>query len=131
MPSVFYVLVLDPTWRKLRLRLALSIYAAILVLGSIPGARAEIGHFASGVVLHSLAYALLSCLIFTGSTGSAPRRALKAVLAVALMGAADELVQSMFPYRGAAIGDWVVDCIAAAVAAAALWAWLPEPAPPR
>lgn len=108
----------------------MTMYAAILIMGSIPGARAEIGHYATGVVLHSVAYGILAFLTFTGSTGSAARRALKAVLAVALMGAADELVQSMFPYRGAAVGDWLVDCSAAAVTAAALWAWLPEPVLP-
>lgn len=131
MPSLFFLLVLDPARRKLRLRVALSMYAAILVMGSVPGARAEIGHFASGVVLHSIAYAVLAFLMFTGGSGSAARRALKAVLAVALMGAGDELVQSMFPYRGAAVGDWLVDCGAAAVTAAVLWTWLPDPAPPR
>jgi VanZ family protein len=124
------LLVLDPKLRKLRLRLAMLMYAAILVMGSIPGARAEIGRYATGIVLHSIAYAALAFLIFTGSTGSAARRALKAMLSVALMGAADELVQTLFPYRGAALGDWMVDCISAALTSAALWAWLPEPAPP-
>lgn len=131
MASLFFLLVLDPAQRKLRLRLAMIMYAAIVVMGSIPGARAEIGQFASGLALHSIAYAVLTALVFTGSDGSPARRALKAVLAVALMGAGDELVQSMFPYRGAAVSDWLVDCGAAAVTAAALWAWLPDPAPPR
>lgn len=120
-------LVLAPKLRKLRLRLALLMYAAILIMGSIPGARAEIGYVASGFVLHAIAYGSLAFLIFTGSSGSAARRALKAVATVALMGAADELVQSMFPYRGAAVGDWLVDCGAAVLTAGVLWAWLPDP----
>lgn len=130
MKSLLNLLVLSPRLRKPRLYLALLMYAAILVMGSIPGARAEIGQFASGLALHSIAYSSLAFLIFVGSTGSPARRALKALLAVALMGAADEMVQSMFPYRGASVGDWLVDCAAAAVTAAALWAWMPEPSPP-
>jgi VanZ family protein len=131
MPALFTLLVLDPKLRKLRLGCALLMYAAILVMGSIPGARAEIGHYATGVVLHSLAYAILTFLMFTGSTGSARSRALKSVLAIALMGAGDELLKSLFPYRGAAVAYWLVDCNAAVITAALLWALLPEPAAAR
>ena len=131
MPALFALLVLDPKLRKLRLGCALLMYAAILVIGSIPGARAGIGHYATGVVLHSLAYAILTFLLFTGSNGSARNRALKAVLTVALMGAGDELLQSLFSYRGAAVADWLVDCSAAIIAATLLWALLPKPVAAR
>lgn len=131
MLALFSLLVLDPKLRKLRLGCALLMYAAILVMGSIPGARAELGHYATGVVLHSLAYAILTFLLFTGSTGSARSRALKSVLAVALMGAGDELLQTLFPYRGAAVADWLVDCNAAVITAGLLWALLPKPAAAR
>lgn len=119
-------LLLDPKWRKLRLALAIAMYLTILVAGSIPGARAEIGHYASGAVLHSLAYAGLAFLWFTSCKGSPSVCAVKALLAVAVMGAGDELVQSFFPYRGATVRDWLVDCAAAAVTCAVLWAVLPR-----
>lgn len=124
-------LLLDPKWRKLRLTLAVVMYLTILVAGSIPGARAEIGRYATGAVLHSLAYAVLAFLWFTSSSGSRSVCAAKAVLAVAVMGAGDEFVQSFFPYRGAAVGDWLVDCSAAVVTTAILWAVLPRPATAR
>jgi len=126
MPALFYLLFLDPKMRKYRLGLALTLYAAIVVIGSIPGERHAIGTYASGVVLHSIAYAGLATLWFTGSTGDGAQRALKAVFAIALMGAGDEFVQSFFPYRGAAVGDWLVDCVAAVVASTILWALLPK-----
>lgn len=126
MPALFHLLVLDPKVRKIRLGIALALYLAILVIGSIPGERHAIGAFASGVVLHSVAYAGLATLWFTGSTGDGAQRALKAVFAVALMGAGDEIVQSFFPYRGAAVADWLVDCVAAVVASTVLWAVLPK-----
>lgn len=125
------VLVLDPKLRKLRTGFAILMYAAILGVGSIPGARAEIGNYASGLVLHSLAYAAITFLLFTGFNGSARRRAVMAVLTVALMGAIDELVQSYFPYRHGAVSDWMVDCNAALITAALLWAFLPKPAVAR
>jgi VanZ family protein len=126
MPALFHLLVLDPKLRKARLGIAIVLYLAIVVIGSIPGERHAIGQFASGVVLHSVAYASLTCLWFTGSTGDGAQRALKAVFAIALMGAGDEFVQSFFPYRGAAVGDWLVDCVAGVVAATVLWAVLPK-----
>lgn len=114
-------LLIDPPLARMRIRLALALYLAILVLGSIPGARADIGHVASGVVLHSVAYAGLSLLIFCGVLAARARRALLTVAAIAGMGAIDEGVQSFFPYRGAAVGDWLVDCSAAAVTATLLY----------
>jgi VanZ family protein len=127
MPALLSTLVLDPKLRNVRRACAMLMYLTILVAGSVPGARAEIGHLASGAVLHSTAYAVLAFLWFTGSAGSPASRALKAVLAVAVMGAGDEFVQSFFPYRGAAVSDWMVDCAAAIVTSALLFAVLPSP----
>jgi VanZ family protein len=128
MSAILSLLVLDPKLRKPRVAVAILLYLTIVVVGSIPGARAEIGNYAPGVVLHSLAYAGLALLWYAGSTGSAAARSLKAVLAVAAMGAGDEFVQSFFPYRGSDIHDWMVDCAAATVMCAALSAILPKPA---
>ena len=100
--------------------LALLGLVAILVAGSIPGARAEVGAFASGVVLHGLSYAFLATLWFLGATGTPVQRALKAMLAIALMGAIDEWVQSFFPYRSGDVRDWLVDVIAATLASSVL-----------
>jgi VanZ family protein len=103
---------------------ALLIFAGIVIAGSVPGARADVGEYASGIVLHSLAYATLATLWFLGSTGSGLQRALKAVLAIALMGALDESVQHFLPYRSGTVHDWLVDVSAATVAATALGALL-------
>ena len=107
---------------------AALMYLAIVVTGNIPGARADIGQYASGVVLHSTAYAVLTCLCFLGSSGSPAARAVKAVLAIALMGAGDEFIQSFFPYRGADVHDWAVDCCAAILTSLLLCALLPKSA---
>jgi VanZ family protein len=131
MPAIQSLLVPATKQRKQRFGAALLIYAAILIIGSIPGARAEVGHLATGLVLHSIAYAFLTFLVFTGSSGNAWTRALKAVLTVALMGAGDEFVQSFFPYRHAAVSDWLVDCGSSLFTSALLWVVLPKPTPAR
>jgi VanZ family protein len=129
--SLFYLIAVDPKWRTLRYRVSLLLFAVIVALGSIPGARQEIGHVASGIVLHTLAYGFVSFLLFTGSTGSPASRAFKTVLTVTLMGALDESVQSLLPYRHGAIADLLIDINAAVMASALLWAFLPKPAEAR
>jgi len=114
--------------------LALLGLVAILVAGSIPGARAEVGTYASGVVLHGLTYAFLASLWFLGATGTPLQRALKAMLAISLMGAVDEWVQSFFPYRSGDVRDWLVDVMAATLAStvlAVLATLAPAPQPAR
>ena len=115
MTAALSALLALPRFRRVCHASAILMYATIIVAGSIPGARADIGRYATGAVLHSTAYAILAGLWFLGSTGGPATRALKAVLVVALMGAGDEFVQSFFPYRGADVRDWAVDCAAAIV----------------
>lgn len=131
MLSFLTTLVLDERLRRRRFYSALLLFAAILLLGSIPGARAEIAVFGPGIVLHSLAYGGLTLLLYTGTRGSRGRRALGAVLAVILMGALDEMLQSLLPYRSGTVRDWLVDCTAALFMAALLWRFLPAPAASR
>ena len=109
-----------PRRRMFCLTAAVLMYLTIITTGNIPGARADIGAYAPGAVLHSIAYAVLASLWFIGSRGNALARAGKAVLAVAVMGAGDEFIQSFFPYRGASIRDWAVDVSAAIVVASVL-----------
>ena len=113
---------LTASYARLRYWTAIVLYLLILIIGSIPGARQDIGEVASGVILHSLAYAGLTFLIFTGGSGTPSQRAGKAVLTIALMGALDEVVQSFFPYRHGAVSDWMVDCSAAMLTAGVMWA---------
>lgn len=115
-------LLLTSSLSRLRYWTAIVLYLMILVLGSVPGARQDIGYVASGLLLHSLAYAGLTFLLFTGSKGSLKQRAGKAFLTVALMGALDEVIQSFFPYRHGTVTDWLVDCNASLLTAAFMWA---------
>lgn len=126
MPAFLSLLLLDPRLRSARIKLALLLYVGVIVAGSVPGARAEVGEFAPGVVLHGFTYAFLALLWFLGSTGSGPVRAAKTMLAIALMGAGDELVQSFLPYRNGDVRDWIVDVGAALLTSTVLAVLLPQ-----
>jgi VanZ family protein len=120
MQSTLIQTLFGPTWRSARLRAGFALYALILILGSVPHARAEVGLFASGLVLHSTAYAIITFLLATGIDRPPLSRSMRAFLIVVAMGAIDECVQSFFPYRTAAVSDWLVDCGASFIMASLL-----------
>lgn len=106
---------------RLRFRTALFLYALVIIIGDIPGTRADVGQYASGVVLHSFGYGVLALLLFSGIAGGVGHRAALSVLMVAAMGALDEFIQSFLPYRRGAVSDWLVDITAAMLVAAFLY----------
>ena len=115
------LILFGPKFRSRRFYGAFILYALIIGIGMIPDARAQAGVVASGLVLHSIAYASITFLLVTGSTRSRTGQSVQAVLLVLMMGAFDEYVQSFFPYRNAAISDWIVDCFAGLVTATLLY----------
>jgi VanZ family protein len=117
---------ISPGFQHFCFRAGIFFYLLILAVGSIPGARQDIANYATGLVLHSVAYAVISTLIFVGTFGAASRRAFTAILTVAAMGALDEYVQSFFPYRTAAITDWLVDTVSGLVVSVVLWRLWPQ-----
>jgi VanZ family protein len=120
------LLMFDPRYRRLEFRAAFALFFAVVAFGSIPGARQEMASLASGLVLHALTYSVISLLLFSGANGSPRTKAIKAVMIVAAMGLIDEGVQSFFPYRRAALGDWFVDVVAALITAVVLLTFWPK-----
>ncbi len=131
MSSILSTLVLDERLRRRRFYSAMLMFAAIIVMGSIPGARIEVAQFGSGIVLHSVAYSSLTFLLYTGSSGARGQRAVRAALTATLMGVADEFVQSFLPYRTGSVGDLLVDLCASLITATLLWRFMPEPVQTR
>jgi VanZ family protein len=115
---------LYPAYGTLRYRSAFVLYLLIVVLGAVPGVRAEAGEVASGFVLHSIAYSTIAYLLFTGAGTQSFTKALHAFLWVVVMGAVDEYIQSFFPYRNGRVQDWLVDMGAAFLMLSILmWTW--------
>lgn len=121
MAQFFHDFLFSSTYRKLRYRTAWYCFALVVIGGAIPGARAEMGAVAPGLVLHAVAYGTITFLLLTGSAGPMVIRATNAVFTVAAMGALDEAVQSLLPYRHGTVDDWLVDVGAAIVCAVACW----------
>ncbi|MFC7518356.1 VanZ family protein [Herbaspirillum sp. GCM10030257] len=117
----FVRLMIDDRYHRLRFIAALLIYLAVLVFGSIPGARTEVGEFASGLILHFITYSVIAFLLFTGFRNEYSAKGLTTVVMIALMGALDEYVQTFLPYRRGAIGDWYVDASAGILMSTLLW----------
>jgi VanZ family protein len=63
---------------------------------------------------------LLTGLIFGALRGRPVSRGVRAVLTVALLGAVDEAIQALLPYRHANWDDWKFDLMAAVVCAGLL-----------
>lgn len=103
----------DKQFETLMFRGGLALYLAVIILGSIPGARDEVGELASGLVLHFATYGCIALLLACGAAGNATTKAVKAFTIVAAMGALDEIIQSLLPYRDGAITDWMIDITAA------------------
>jgi VanZ family protein len=129
MRAIFSAALFDAAYQKARYRAAFGLYLFAVIVGSIPGARADMGKYASGLVLHSSGYAILTVLLFSGRPGTPLARATSAVLTVMLMGAIDEKIQTFFPYRHGSVLDWLVDCAAAVLTALLLWAFWPKAKP--
>lgn len=111
----------DEHYERCMFGCGLAMYLAVLVFGSIPGARAGLDDVASGLFLHLVTYACITFLLATGSRGHAARKAVVAFLIVVAMGALDEAIQSQLPYRHGTFTDWGVDTIAALLTASLYW----------
>lgn len=115
------LLIFNPRYRRLRLAAALTVYAAVLIFGSVPGARQEIGRLAPGLVLHFLTYAFITGMLFGGWRRITYWSAVASLLIVSAMGSLDEFVQSFFTYRTATVADWGIDTVAGLSTLALLW----------
>jgi VanZ family protein len=96
-----------------RLTIAYLFFVLMVAIGSIPGEANALSATFGDKLLHFCAYAFLSALIFTGSSGNAWSRAARAFLAIACLGATDEMIQGLMPYRTADFADWAWDMLAA------------------
>lgn len=106
-------------WSRWLIPLAIVTYIAMLVLGSLLGSTPQVLRGTNDKLLHTLAYGTLATLLFLGMRQPLLRRSAIIVLAIALMGALDEWIQSFFPHRSSDRMDWVAD-VAAAIAVCSL-----------
>lgn len=100
---------LRPRWLVL-----LAIFFLLMVgLGSIPGEANALSDRFGDKLLHTLAYGFMTALCFAALQARPAARALATVAVIALLGVADETIQSLLPYRNASLADWCFDIGAA------------------
>ena len=98
--------------------LGLIFYVVMLVWSAVPGQHEKLAGSANDKILHFGAYAFIAAALYLGQ-GSAPRRAMRVIVLVAVLGGIDELLQLPQPHRTSDISDWGIDVSAAVVVAAA------------
>jgi len=99
---------------------ALIFFTLMVAIGAIPGEAKILSDAAGDKLLHFSAYAFLSCLVYSGLTGSPVSRALRTQLAIVLLGGLDEAIQTFMPYRNANVTDWAFDIAAALLTTTAM-----------
>ncbi len=114
-PLKIQSLLFGSRYRRVRFYSAFCMYFLIVLLGSLPNARADVGIIAPGIVLHTVAYSIITFLLATGSQRNLSAASIQAILIVLVMGALDEYIQSYFPYRHGQLQDWLVDGSASVV----------------
>ena len=99
-----------PGMARLCLPLAGLFFVVLVTVGNLPGLAAEMSDAFGDKRLHLAAYAFLTTLIYFSVNR---RPALTALVAIAMLGALDEAIQSLFPYRQAELLDLLADISAA------------------
>jgi len=92
---------------------AILLYVLMVLVGAIPGKAEALSAAVYDKLLHFSAYAVLSGLLYAGLSGRPVPRALRTVIIAGALGALDEAIQSVMPYRHANWDDWRVDMLAA------------------
>jgi VanZ family protein len=91
----------------------LSLLAGFFLLmvsgGTIPGQAELLSARFGDKLLHVLAYALMTLLCFAAVSAPPLHRAAVTLGVIALLGLADEAIQSLLPYRNASLADWCFD----------------------
>lgn len=107
---------LRPWWLAL-----LAVFFLLMVgIGSIPGEADALSARYGDKLLHTLAYGFMTALCFNALLAPPVVRAVATVAVIALLGVADEAIQSHLPYRNASLTDWCFDIGAAALVTAVL-----------
>lgn len=99
--------------RPRRIALLAAFFLLMVGFGSIPGEADALSERYGDKLLHAMAYGFMTALCFYALQGSLAARALATVFVIALLGVADEAIQSLLPYRNASLADWCFDIGAA------------------
>ncbi len=101
--------------RPLWLALLVLFFSAMVAGGTLPGQADLLSVRYGDKLLHVLAYAFMTLLGYAAIAAPPLHRAAATVGGIALLGLADESIQSLLPYRNASVVDWCFDIGTAAL----------------
>ena len=110
----------DVLWRPRLLAFLLLFFALMVALGALPGEAESLSARFGDKLLHALAYGMMATICFYVPRTSAAIRVVFTLGVIALLGLADEAIQSLLPYRNASLSDWWFDIGTAAIVASVL-----------
>lgn len=84
-------------------------FVAMVALGALPDQASQLSTRIGDKLLHVLAYAFMTLLCFAAVVAPRLHRAAVTLGMIALLGLADESIQSLLPYRNASFTDWCFD----------------------
>ena len=90
-------------------------FVAMVAGGALPGQADLLSARYGDKLLHVLAYAFMTLLGYAAVVAPPLHRAAATVGGIALLGLADESIQSLLPYRNASAADWCFDVGTAAL----------------
>lgn len=107
-------------WRPRLLAVLLLFFAFMVGIGALPGEADSLSARFGDKLLHVLAYGLMAAICFHIPRTGAGTRIGFTLGMIALLGLADEAIQSLLPYRNASLADWWFDIGSAAIVASVL-----------
>lgn len=90
-------------------------FLTMVIYGALPGEADLLSAHFGDKLLHVLAYGVMTLLCFAAVSAPPLHRAAVTLGIIALLGLADESIQSLLPYRNASIIDWCFDIATAAI----------------
>ncbi len=100
--------------------LAIVFYLVMLVWSAVPGQHEQLAGNTHDKILHFGAYGFIAFALYLGQR-RVPKRAIRVVALIALLGGIDESLQWLEPHRTPDITDWATDVLAAVVVAMTMW----------
>ncbi len=95
--------------RPLWLGALVLFFLAMVIGGAVPGEAEQLSARFGDKLLHVLAYGFMTMLGFAAVNAPPLHRTAITVGGIALLGLADEAIQSFLPYRNASLIDWCFD----------------------
>lgn len=99
--------------RPARIGVLALFFISMVAIGALPDQANQLSARFGDKLLHVAAYAIMTALCFAAIVAPRLHRVVATIVTMALLGLADESIQSLLPYRNASLTDWCFDVLTA------------------